>query len=421
MKKRILLIGYNFYPEPTGIGKYSGEMMYWLARKGYDCTIITTYPYYPYWQVQEPYTQNRLRYTTEDEQFTSGGQLKICRCPMYVPPQPSGLKRILLDFSFLASAAGKLLHLLPSRNYDAVVVVAPSFLFGLLGVLYQKLSNAKFFYHIQDMQIEAARDLQLIKSETVIALLLKFERYIFKRADSISSISEGMVRRIEAKAHKPVMLLPNWTDLTLFYPIVDKAPLKLEFGFAPTDRIILYSGAVGEKQGLDAILYAAQEYRRHPHLKFVICGSGPYKATLETLAHNLALPNVVFLPLQVPEKFNRFLNMADVHLVIQKATASDLVMPSKLTTILAVGGLALITANEGSGLYTLVRKHEIGILVDAESQAALNFGVQRALAQDILVISAKARQYAEQYLSIEHIMTSFEEVLVSYMPKHSTH
>ena len=53
------------------------------------------------------------------------------------------------------------------------------------------------------------------------------------------------------------------------------------------------------------------------------------------------------MPLQAYSEFNDFLNLADVHLVIQKASASDLVMPSKLTTILAVGGLAIITANPG--------------------------------------------------------------------------
>ncbi len=55
MKKRLLLISYNFSPEPTGIGKYNGEMISWFVAKGYDCTVVTAYPYYPYWKVQESY------------------------------------------------------------------------------------------------------------------------------------------------------------------------------------------------------------------------------------------------------------------------------------------------------------------------------------------------------------------------------
>ena len=110
------------------------------------------------------------------------------------------------------------------------------------------------------------------------------------------------------------------------------------------------------------------------------------------------------------EQFNAFLNMADVHLVIQKAKASDLVMPSKLTTILSVGGLALITANSDSGLYTLVNKYDMGMVVDAESQEALNKGLEAALQGDLHANKRKnARHYAETYLDIDTIMSHFQE------------
>jgi colanic acid biosynthesis glycosyl transferase WcaI len=411
VKKRILLIGYNFSPEPTGIGKYSGEMMYWLAKKGYDCEVITAYPYYPYWKVQEPYTNSRFQYKTEQEVFPSTGKLTVHRCPMYVPAKPSGIKRILLDFSFLISATFKLLQLAFAKKFDVVLVVAPSFQFGLLGALYKKIHKATFVYHVQDMQIEAARDLKMIKSEGVIKFLFKLERYIFKKADVVSTISEGMARKMQEKAEKPILLFPNWSDIELFHPIENKALLKPEFGFKPTDKIILYSGAIGEKQGLEAILEAANQYRNREDLKFIICGSGPYKETLQKIANTLNLENVFFLPLQPFEKFNQFLNMADVHLVIQKANASDLVMPSKLTTILAVGGLALITANEDSGLHTLVKQHGIGLLVDAENQQALNIGIETATTSENGFIMHNARAYAEQYLSIEKVMQSFVEAI----------
>ena len=105
MNKRLLLISYNFSPEPTGIGKYNGEMIAWFVNQGYDCTVITSYPYYPHWKVQEPYYSKRFRYTTEHSQNNeSGGKLKVIRCPQYVPQKPSGLKRILLEISFFFSA-----------------------------------------------------------------------------------------------------------------------------------------------------------------------------------------------------------------------------------------------------------------------------------------------------------------------------
>src|SRR5690606_14696899 len=114
---RILLIGGNFAPEPTGIGKYSGEMMQWLAANGHDCTVVTSYPYYPQWRVQEPYVKSRSWYRKEllpvHGAINGSGKLKVYRCPQYVPARPSGAKRILLDFSFAASAFFKLIQLLP--------------------------------------------------------------------------------------------------------------------------------------------------------------------------------------------------------------------------------------------------------------------------------------------------------------------
>lgn len=413
MKKRILLIGYNFYPEPTGIGKYTGEMIQWLVKQGYDCTVITSYPYYPFWKVQEPYYKKRYWYSAEEELDTqTNGKLKIFRCPQYVPVKPSGLKRILLDLSFFISAAFPLLGLLTRKKFDFVITIAPSFQVGLLGVFYKKIRKAKLLYHIQDMQIEAARDLNMIKSKRIVQALFKVEKYIFNQSEIVSSISEGMVNKIKEKANKDVYLFPNWTDTKLFYPIEDRMAIKKEFGYQPSDKIILYSGSIGEKQGLESILHAANELRQFEKVKFIICGSGPYKNVLQELAKNLNLENVNFLPIQPFEKFNQFLNLADLHLIIQKASASDLVMPSKLTTILAVGGLTLITANQGSGLYFLVKQHNIGLLIDAENQAALNEGILKAVKEDFSHVNKNARQYAKNYLSIDNIMSSFEEFML---------
>lgn len=408
MKKTILLIGYNFNPEPTGIGKYSGEMISWLGEKGYDCTVITTYPYYPFWKVQEPYYKSRFRYTTESQELSSGGKIKVHRCPIYVPAKPTGIRRMLLDLTFLVSAAMKMIQLIPGKKYDYVITVVPSFQIGLLGVFYKMFRSSKFLYHIQDLQIEAARDLKLIKSPSIIKGLFKIENFIFKQADYISSISEGMCTKIRSKSNRDIHLLSNWVNVNLFKPIKAKAILKREFGFQPDDKVVLYSGAMGEKQGLETIIHAAKALRKERHLKFLLCGSGPYSRRLISMANELGLTNVEFLPLQPMDKFNRILNMADLHLVIQKSQASDLVMPSKLTTILAVGGLALVTANKDSELHHLIHGHGIGLVVDADNQSALVVGILRATTGNWEEVTTKARQYAEKYLSIDSILNSYE-------------
>jgi colanic acid biosynthesis glycosyl transferase WcaI len=410
-KNKILIIGYNFHPELTGIGRYTGEKVLWLAKRGYDCTVVTSYPYYPYWKVQEPYFKHRFKFSKEQIKFSSGGSILTYRCPIYVPSNPTGFKRILLDVSFFITALMKVLQLIIGQKFHSILTVVPAFQFGLLGILYKKLRGAKLYYHVQDLQIEAARDLKMIQSKYLLKYLFKVEKYILMNADVISSISEGMIRKIEEKAGKNVMYLPNWVDINKFYPLKNKQCFKKHYGFSESDKIFMYSGAVGEKQGIEAILYAAERLKQNKNIKFVICGSGPYKEKLINKSKFLGLTNVHFLPLQPPQEFNKFLNMADVHLVIQKANAGDLVMPSKLTTILAVGGVALITANKDTTLYKLVDTHNMGILIDAEDQEALLKGVQLCIKKNTEDIAVNARQYAISNLAIDIVMGKFDESL----------
>ena len=325
--------------------------MEWLAKEGYECHVLTTYPYYPQWKVQEPYRSKRFWYSTEGH---FKGRVKVYRCPMYVPAEPTGKKRMLSDLSFFVAALFQLVTLIFTKNFDYVISVAPSFQLGLLGNVYKVFRKSKHIYHIQDLQIEVAQELEMIKSEKILNLLYKVEQYIFKKTDVISTISERMVEKVEEKAKKEVVLFPNW------------------------------------------------------EIHFIICGTGPYKTKLETMSKERQLTNVKFLPLQPKDKFNAFLNMADLHLVIQKSKASDLLLPSKLTAILAVGGLALVTADEGSSLHTVVHKFNMGILVETENQA-LEAGILKAMSPEIgLELKENARAYSEKFLSIDTIMRSFK-------------
>lgn len=404
---RILLLGGNYFPEPTGIGKYNGELMMELSSLGYECAVVTTYPYYPFWKVQQNYA-HKSSWFSKEVVASDHALVKIYRCPHYVPQKPSSVKRILSDFSFFLSAFIQLFFLLFKKKYDVVITVVPPFQLGLLGLVYKWVKGAKLVYHIQDMQIDAAKELGMIRSNSMLKLMFGLEKFILKHSDYVSSISEGMIRKIESKCRNEVLFFPNWADTKFFYPLFQKDKLKKKFSFSANDKIILYSGAIGEKQGLEMLLDVAEMVKRED-VKFVICGSGPYKETLIKIASQKKLNNVCFLPVQSKEDFNEFLNIADVHLVLQKSGANDLVMPSKLTTILSVGGLALITAPAGSSLFNLVAKHKVGIVIDPENKTALLSGILCAVANNHSEIELNARAFAEKYLAIDNIIGGFLE------------
>jgi colanic acid biosynthesis glycosyl transferase WcaI len=404
MEKRILLIGGNFFPELTGIGKYNGEMIHWLAKKGYQCTVIATSPYYPQWEVQEPYSNKWFK---KEYIQTEGKTIEVYRCPHYVPGQPTGAKRLLSEASFSITSFLALLRQVTKKKFDYVITVVPPFQLGLHALLYRRFWGAKFFYHVQDLQIDAAKDLKIIQSDGLLNTLFRIERYILKKADVVSTISNGMIKKVKQKIGKDVVFFPNWVDSKSFFPIHGMEDIKKEYGFSANDKIVLYSGAIGEKQGLEIILNSAAQVQEKEHIKFLICGIGPYKVKLQQVVKERKLENVHFIPLQSTEKFNAFLNMADVHLIIQKKGASDLVMPSKLTTILAVGGVALVTASPGTSLYEVVAENNIAVLVEPENEKALISALLRVCTTEQSVIKENARKYAEEHLSIDKVLSKY--------------
>ena len=412
--KKILLIGHNFFPELVGMGKYNGEMINWLVKRGYDCTVITTFPYYPHWKVQLPY--KNLWYKKESiVDPDSNSTLTIYRCPSYIPKDPTGKQRAFQDFSFWVSKFFTVFKLiLINKKFDLIITIAPPFHLAYLGLLIRKISGGKLLYHVQDLQIEAARDLKLFSNKKILTGLFKAELNILQNADYVSSISMGMIKKIQAKVDRNIVFFPNWVDTEYFFPLPERQLLKQKWGYKSDDIIYLYSGAIGVKQGLEGILVTAEQLKYKEHIKFIICSSGPYKDILYEQAKNKGLKNVAFFPVQSKETFNEFLNMADLHLVIQKANAGDLVMPSKLTTILAIGGASIITASKGTSLYHMVNEYDFGYIVEP--------GDQELLTKQILEINhdedlerkrENARNYATKYLNIDKVMHDFVNNVLS--------
>ena len=404
---RILIYGINYAPELTGIGKYSAEMSEWLAGQGHSVDVITAHPYYPEWQVHAPY-QCKGWFS----EIIQG--VKVSRAPLFVPHKVTALTRMIHEFSFVATSFPYWLRALFSRRYDVVVCVAPAFHLAFSALLYTRMRQVPLIYHVQDLQVDAAKDLGMITSQPLLALLFKAEKFIMTYCTKVSTISEGMLQKIQEKgiSRQKCILFPNWVDQTHIRPVSKADSLRSAFGLIATDKVIMYSGALGEKQGLELIIDVAQSLRNHKNLYFLIVGSGGASKKLQAMVDQYGLANVKFFPLQPYEKLPAALATADLHLVLQKKSASDLVMPSKLTGILASGGCSIVTASPGTTLYNVVSDHQFGLLVEPESVEALRTAITRALASNLDSYRLNARLYAEQYLSRENVLKTFEQNLL---------
>jgi len=359
---RILIYGLNYAPELTGIGKYTGEMCAWLVSRGHEVRAVTAPPYYPEWRVLKGYSS--IFYRTEEIEG-----VRVTRCPLWVPTRPTGAKRILHLLSFAASSLPAALVQGFSWRPDIVLTVEPAFFCAPGALLLARLSGAKVWLHVQDFEMDAAFDMGIVKSGLAKRAAMAFERWVTRRFDRVSTISERMLEKLSSKGveRSNSVLFPNWVDTGRIYPLGRRSALRDEFKISDGNVVILYSGNMGEKQGLDIILEAARELKAKKDILFILCGDGVARERLE--ASSKGAGNIRFMSLQPVERLNELLNAADIHLLPQRADVADLVMPSKLLGMYSSGRPVVATARAGTQVAEVVRK--CGVVVEPGNAAAL--------------------------------------------------
>ena len=320
---KILICSANYAPELTGVGRYSGEMAEWLAAQGHEVRVVAAPPYYPAWRVADAYRGRP--YCRE----TIKG-VHIWRAPLWVPSKPGGLPRVLHLLSFALSSAPLLLWWGLTWRPQVCLVVAPFFTAAPATLLAAALSGGRSWLHVQDYEIDVAFSMGLLKGGVLKRAVMAAERFLFRRFDRVSSISQRMLERAASKgvASDRLVLFRNWVDIDAIRPLDRPSEYRRKLGLADDAVVALFSGTLGSKQGLHLIPEVARLLADDPRIQFVICGDGPIKAELLRLGKGL--PNLRFLPLQPLERLGELLGLADIQLLTQDAAAEDLVLPSKL-------------------------------------------------------------------------------------------
>lgn len=396
---KILIYGINYAPELTGIGKYSAEMAEWLAARGHEVSVVTAPPYYPQWEVQPGYRAGR--YARETRRGVT-----VRRAPLWVPARPGGLKRLVHLASFALSSLPSLLRAAAGRP-DIILVVEPALFCAPAAWLAARLCGARAWLHIQDYEVDAAFELGLLKGAGLRGAVRRAERWLMRRFDRVSTISNRMLDLALAKGVDPgrAVLLPNWIDVDAIAP-GEGGDYRAELGIPENAIVALYSGNMGGKQGLQTLADVARRLSREHRVWFVFCGQGPERAPLE--AQCQGLPRVRFLDLQPAERLGELLNTADIHLLPQRAGAADLVMPSKLTGMLASGRPVVCGAAPGTELAAVVTR--CGLVTPPEDGEAMAEAVRKlsynARLRDTLGVAA--RQYALAHLHVDTVLAAAE-------------
>jgi len=343
MPFRILILSINFPPDLVGAAKYTGELASALAARGHEVEAVVAPPYYPAWQVAAPHTARRYTWDT-------AGGVRVLRCPLWVRPNLGGVGRLLHLASFAAASAPALWWRTARWRPHVVFVVTPTLLTLPAAALAARLSGARLWLHVQDLEIDAAFALGLLNGSAARSAALALESRLLRACDVVSTIAPTMTARLQAKRVPAdrLHMLPNWVDGDAVRPLPDGGSMRAELGYGPSDVVALYAGSMGAKQGLSLVVEAAARLGGDSRLRFLLAGDGPERAALQQAAQGMA--NVRFAPLVPAERLNDLLNVADIHVLPQRADADGLMMPSKLGPMMVSGRPVVACAAAGSDI-----------------------------------------------------------------------
>jgi len=406
INRKILIIGKDFYPDFIGVSKYTTEMAEWLAEKCSDLRVITSYPYYPEWR--NKYYKGNYRYLRENSR-----NVKIYRCPIYIPHKPTGLKRIIHSISFAISSTPIAFYQIIFHRPSRIILIAPTIASALLPLLLSKLIRIKTIMHVQDLEIDLALELKFVSHK--FSPLLKFlEGFILNLPNSVSTISSRMMKKIEIIRRDKTnnFLFPNWVNNELIFPSIQaRSSFRNEYGIKSDDFVLLYSGNLAEKQGIENLLNIGVSISSIDNAKMLIFGDGPSKAFIDKEIKKKKLNKVLSFPLVPTEKLNGLLNSADLHIVLQKEGIDDYILPSKITNILAIGGEIFVTGSSNSEIGELIEKYPGIVNLYKASQIS---NMTKAIIAKILShreykLNNIAFQFAESNLHKEKILNEFFE------------
>jgi len=260
-----------------------------------------------------------------------------------------------------------------------------------------KILGVRTVLVVMDVMPDAAVELGMMRNRIMIAASRFLARRLYRWADEIHTLGEGMRARIarDTSAAK-IRIVPDTIDSAELAPVpIGDNEFRKQFA-ADGSFVVLHTGNMGRKQDLFLLLRAAQRLRADHSVRFLVFGDGAMKDDFLRERDALGLDNVLHYPLQDREMLRHMLSGADVVIVSQLPEVVDIVVPSKLITALGAGSMIVAACAEGSETERLIRESGGGIWIRASDDEGLVREIRRIQRREVNVdgFRSRAREFA---------------------------
>lgn len=334
------------------------------------------------------------------------GAIRILRYKQYIPAQPSFLKRVVHIIDFTLGVRGNLKKI---AQCDIVISVIPFTSSALLGNMLSRKHKAKHWIHIQDFEFDAAFQSGLTNSRKqgkgpLYRQLMRLERGILNKAHRISTISHNMMTQLASKTTTATYYLPNWVSAKEA-SFKEKHPLLQSKKFK-----LLYSGNIGDKQDWTFFLEVIKKLDTKV-FEIVIVGDGSKKQWLEDQMAG-AFETTIYPPVPY-EELTSLLHSADAHILFQKTSVLDTVMPSKVLGMMASGKPSIVTGHPEAEVGAVLKDSGGGYYISQNNSDQVTAALHRLLEdkEKSLQMGKKARTYVLEKYAKAPILDAFSSEL----------
>lgn len=388
---RILVTSLFFHPDHSGIALYSSDFALYAAEKGHDVTVITGFPFYPNWKKR--LGDRRRLFRTERR-----NGIVIKRGYLYVPSKPTTFKRIIQEFTFILFVA---INFLRTGKQDVVVAFTTPISLGFVSGLLKRLFKHRLVINVQDLQLDAAASLEMVRTGAVTRVLSSLEKRSYDQSDLVASISQGMLDVVREKGVDAEKLYywPNWIDVESVRVRGEYGAFRRRLGLSADKTLIAYAGNIGLKQGLSVLVDLAFAMKDSDNIIFLVIGAGADLQNIKTYAQKRKVQNIVFTPFLDEKVYYDMLTDVDIVFLPQRKVNSDVYFPSKLLAILAKSKVILVSADKASELYKVCEDNQLGMLAQYGDISHMESLVRQCLVDPEVTLRyrLRSRQFVEQF------------------------
>jgi len=363
---KILVLSQYFWPESFIIN----DIVRTLDEQGHEVVVATGKPNYPDGKIFDGYSARGTQY----ERYL--GKIDVLRVPLW-PRGEGGAKNLILNYlSFVLAGLLFLPWMLRKREFDAILVFAPSPVLQAIPAIPLKwLKKAKLALWVQDLWPESLKATGFIHNPHALRAVGWLVKGIYRCCDILLVQSRAFFEPVSRYADREkIVYYPNSMDAN---SPVDLVPVPAELSELLDQYFcVVFAGNLGTAQALDTLVEAAGHLRDDPQIRLVLVGSGSRLAWLKSQQQALGLNNLIlagrFAPQAMPQIFEKSSALL-VSLNDNEAFAQT--VPSKIQAYLAAGRPILASIN-GEGA-RVVLEAGAGLASAAEQALPLVENIRR--------------------------------------------